>query len=196
MARASRGPKQEISWSPSRLDRRRRKSRIEHHVLSGSTIELLPPYRWRGEIVVVELAERGAYRGYGTLPAKSRRSPRAGPRSSMCSRPETSYRRIIYAHQGGGGVRGPFKAGANEVEGGGGSSMEPERGSRWGPRSPPGAGVLIQARGSQRGKYCSSKPRRGHWLGPQSPSAVGASLQTQGSQKVSIIRRDRGGVSG
>ena len=37
----------------------------------------------------------------------------------MFSRPETSYRRIIYAHQGGGGVRGPFKAGANKVEGGG-----------------------------------------------------------------------------
>ena len=37
----------------------------------------------------------------------------------MCSRPETSYRRIIYAHQGGGGVRAPFKAGANEVGGGG-----------------------------------------------------------------------------
>ena len=119
MARASRGPKREISWSPSRLDGRRRKSRIGHHVLSGSTSELLPPYRWRGEIVEVELAELGAYRGYGTLPAKSRRSPRAGPRSSMCSRPKTSYRRIIYAHQGGGGVRRPFKAGANEVEGGG-----------------------------------------------------------------------------
>ena len=60
---------------------------------------------WRGEVVVVERAERGAYREYGTLPANSRRSPRAGPRSSMCS-------------SGGASVRGPFKAGANEVAGG------------------------------------------------------------------------------
>ena len=84
----------------------------------------------------------------------------------------------------GAGARGPFKAGANEVAGGGGqSSMEPGQGSRWGPRSPPGVGALIQARGSQRGKHCSSKPRRGEWLGPQNPSAVGALLQTRGSQK-------------
>ena len=36
----------------------------------------------------------------------------------MYSRPETSYHRIKYAHQWG-PVRGPFKAGANEVAGGG-----------------------------------------------------------------------------
>ena len=83
----------------------------------------------------------------------------------------------------GAGARGPFKAGANQVAGGGQSSMEPGRGSRLGPRGPPGLGALIQARGSQRGKYCSSKPRRGEWLGPQNPSAVGALLQTRGSQK-------------
>ena len=140
MARASWGPKRESSWSPSRWDRRRQKSQIGHHVLSGSTIGLLPSYRWRGEIVVVELAERGAYRGYGTLPANSIRSPRAGSRSSMCSRPETSYRRIKYAHQGGAVSGGRLRQGRTRSQGGGRSSMEPERGSRWGPRSPRGQG--------------------------------------------------------
>ena len=50
---------------------------------------------------MVELAERGAFQGYGTLPANSRRSPRGGPKNSMCSRPEMSYHRIKYAHQWG-----------------------------------------------------------------------------------------------
>ena len=48
---------------------------------------------------MVELAGRGAYPGYGTLPANSRQSPRGGPRSSMCLRPGMSYHRIKYAHQ-------------------------------------------------------------------------------------------------
>ena len=79
---------------------------------------------------------------------------------------------------------GRLKQGRTRSQGGGGqSSMEPGRGSRLGPWSPPGVGALIQARGSQRGKHCSSKPRRGEWLGPQNPSAVGALLQTPGSHK-------------
>ena len=73
---------------------------------------------WRGEIVVVESAERGAYRGYGTLPANSRRSPRAGPRSSMCSRLETSYRRKKYAHQGGPVSGGRLRQGRTRSQGG------------------------------------------------------------------------------
>ena len=85
---------------------------------------------------------------------------------------------------GGAGARGPFKAGANEVAGWGGqSSMEPGRGSRLRPRSPPGVGALIQVRGSQRGKHRSSKPRWGEWLGPQNPLAGGALLQMRWSQK-------------
>ena len=83
----------------------------------------------------------------------------------------------------GAGARGPFKAGANEVAGGGQSSMRPGRGPRLEPRGPPGVGALIQARGPQRGKHCSSKPRRGEWLGPQNPLAEGALLQTRGPQR-------------
>ena len=100
----------------------------------------------------------------------------------MCSRPETSYHRIKYAHQWGPVPGGRLKQGRTRSQGGK-SSMELGRGSRLGPRSPPGVGALIQARGSQRGKHYSSKPRRGEWLGPQNPPAVGALLQTQGSQK-------------
>ena len=79
-------------------------------------------------------------------------------------------------------ARGPSKVGANEVAGGGQFSMEPGRGSRLGPRSPQVAGVLIQARGPQRDKHCSSRPRRGEWLGPQDPPTVGALLQARGPQ--------------
>ena len=61
--------------------------------------------------------------------------------------------------------------------------MGPGQGSWLGPRSPPGAGALIQARGPQTGKHCSSKPRRGEWLGPQNPPAVGALLQMRGPQR-------------
>ena len=68
---------------------------------------------------MVELAERGAYRGYGTLAANSRRSPRGGPRSSMCSRPETSYHRIKYAHQWGPVPGGRLKQGRTRLHGGG-----------------------------------------------------------------------------
>ena len=95
----------------------------------------------------------------------------------------------------GAGARGPFKAGANEVAGGGGqSSMGSGRGPRLGPRSPPGVEALIQARGSQRRKHCSSKPRPGEWLMPQNPPAVGALLQTRGPQrgKQYSSRRRRG----
>ena len=60
---------------------------------------------------MVELAGRGAYRGYGTLPANLLRSPRGDPRSSMCSRPQTSYRRIKYAHKGGAVSGGRLKQG-------------------------------------------------------------------------------------
>ena len=61
------------------------KSRIGHHVLSGSTIGLLPSYRWRGDIVVIELAERGTYRGYGTLP-EIRDEVRAQAQGARCIR--------------------------------------------------------------------------------------------------------------
>ena len=83
----------------------------------------------------------------------------------------------------GAGGRGAFKAGANEVAGGGQPSMGPGRGSRLEPRSPQAVWALIQARGPQRGKHCSSRPRRGEWLGPQNPPAVGALLQTRGPQR-------------
>ena len=181
--RATQRPKQESSWSLSRWDRRRRKSRIGHRVLNGSTIGLLPSYRWRGGIIVVERVECDAYRAYGRLPANSRQSPRAGPRGLMCLRLGTSYRRIKCAHQGGAVSGGRVRQGRTRSQGGGRSSKEPERGSRWGPRSPLGAGALTLARGPRRGKYCSTEPRRGEWLGPHNPLAVGAMLQTQGSQK-------------
>ena len=99
----------------------------------------------------------------------------------MCSRFETSYRRIKYAHQGGAVSGGRLRKGRTRSQGGKRSLKKPERGSRWGPRSPLGTGALILARGRRRGKCCSS-PRRGEWWEPQSPSAVGASLLTQGSQ--------------
>ena len=102
----------------------------------------------------------------------------------MCSRPETSYHRIKYAHQWEPEPGGRLRQGRNRGErghrGGGQSSMGPGRGSRLGPRSPQAVGALIQARGPQRGKHCSSRPRRGEWLGPQNPPAVGALLQTRG----------------
>ena len=68
---------------------------------------------------MIELAERGAYRGYGMLPANSRRSPRGGLRSSMCSRPGTSYRRIKYAHQWGPEPGGRPRQGRTRSQGGG-----------------------------------------------------------------------------
>ena len=68
---------------------------------------------------MVERTERGAYRGYGTLPANSRRSPRGGPSSSMCLRPETSYRPIKYAYQGGLVSGGRLKQGRTRSQGGG-----------------------------------------------------------------------------
>ena len=116
--RATQGPKRKSSWSPFRWDRRRRKSRIGHRVLNGSTIGLLPFYRWRGGIVVVERVERGAYRGYGTLPANSRQSPCAGPRGLMCLRLGTSYRRIKCAHQGGAVSGGRVRQGRTRSQGG------------------------------------------------------------------------------
>ena len=132
---------------------------------------------------MVELAERGAYRGHGTLPANSRRSPRGGPKSSMCSRPGTSYRCIKYAHRWGPVPGGRLRQGRNRSQGGRQSSMGPRRGSRLGLRSPQAAGALIQARGPQRSKYYSSRPRRGEWLGPQNPLAVGALLQMRRPQE-------------
>ena len=85
----------------------------------------------------------------------------------------------------GAGVTGPFKAGANEVAGGGGNPRWGRGGgSRLGPRSPQAVGALTQARGRpQGGKHCSSRPRRGERLGPQNPLAVGALLQTRGLQR-------------
>ena len=146
---------------------------------------------------MVELAERGAYRGYGTLPADSRRSPRGGPRSSMYSRPETSYHRIKYAHQWGPVLGGRLKQGRTRSQGGGGkSSMEPGRGSRLGPRSPPGVGAPIQARRSQRGKHCWSKPWRGECWGHRTRQRWRRCYRRGGHKMVSIIRRDRGGGSG
>ena len=132
---------------------------------------------------MVELAERGAYRGYGTPPANSQRSPRGGPRSSMCSRPRTSYHRIKYAHQWGPVPGGRLRQGRTRSQGGGQSSMGPGRGSRLRPWSPQAVGALIQARAPQRGKCCSSRPRWGEWLGPENPPAVGALLQTRGPQR-------------
>ena len=90
-----------------------------HHALNEPTIELLQSNLWREGIAVVELAERGAYRGYSTLPANSRRSPRGGPRSSMCSRPGSSYHRINYAHQWGPEPGGRLRQGRTRSQGGG-----------------------------------------------------------------------------
>ena len=116
------------SLSPSRWGRRRRRSRIGHHVWNRSTIGLLQSYLWREGIAVVELVERGAYRGYGTLPANSRRSPRGGLMTSMCSRPGTSYHRIKHAHQWGPVLGGRLRQGQTRSQGGGQSSMGPGRG--------------------------------------------------------------------
>ena len=133
---------------------------------------------------MVELKERGAYRGYGTLPANPRRSPRGGPMTSMCSSPGTSYHRIKYAHQWGPVLRGRLRQGRTRSQGGGNPRWGRGGGSRLGPRSPQAVGALTQARGRpQRGKHCSSRPRRGERLGPQNPLAVGALLQTRGLQR-------------
>ena len=85
---------------------------------------LLQSYLWREGIAVVELAERGAYRGYGTLPENSRQSPRGGPRSSMCSRPGTSYHRIKYANQWGPVPGGHLRQGRTRSKGGGGAILD------------------------------------------------------------------------
>ena len=107
------------SSSPSRWGRRRRRSRIGHHALNESIIGLLQSYLRREEIAVVELVESAAYRGYGTLPANSRRSPRGGPRNSMCSRPRMSYHRIKCAHLWGPVPGGRLRQGRTRSQGGG-----------------------------------------------------------------------------
>ena len=130
---------------------------------------------------MVEFAECGAYQGYRTLPVNSRRSPRGGPKSSMGSRPGTSYYCIKYAYEWGPKPGSHLRQVRTRSQGGGQFSKEPERGLRLGPRSPQAAGVLLQARGPQRDKHCS-RPRRGEGLGPQDPRTVGALLQARRPQ--------------
>ena len=126
------------SESPSQWDRRRQKFWRVHHAWSPSTIGLQQFYPRRGGIVRVELVERGAYLRYGTRPVSSRRSLRGGQKSLMSSRLRKSYRRTKCAHRGGGGGKGPFKTGANEVAGGGGprrgrsGARGGDHGVRWG----------------------------------------------------------------
>ena len=73
-------------------------------------------------------------------------------------------------------------------------SSKPRRGEWLGPQNPPAVGALLQTRGPQRGKHCSSKPRRGEWLGPR--WRWGRCYRRGGHKGVSVIRQDRGGVSG
>ena len=151
------------SESPPQWNRRRKKIRRVHHAWSESTVELQQFCREREGIVRVELAERGAYQGYGTRPVSSRRNPRERPKSSMSSGLGTSYRRIKCAHQGGAESRGRV---------------------RRGPRGRRGGDGRRRGRGGVRGGDHGVRWRRErrNWRG--------------GHGGVSVIHRDRGGVSG
>ena len=76
----------------------------------------------------------------------------------------------------GGGVKGPFKTGANEVAGVG--AVLVGAGAEYAVRitESAGGGALILARGPRRCKHWSTEPRRAKWLEPQSPPALGVSL--------------------
>ena len=103
-----------------------------HHAWSESTVELQQFYLQRGGIVRVELAERGAY-VKGTVRAcklatKSARRPRE--LDEFEARDELSSYKMRLS--GGGGVKGPCKAGANEAAGGGGGPRRGRSGVRGG----------------------------------------------------------------
>ena len=86
-----------------------------------------------------------------------------------------------YAQQGGLVPEGRLKQGRMRSQGWGQSSLEPGRGSRLGPRSPPGVGALIQVRGSQRGKHCSSN--HGGVVGATEPVSGGGVATDAGVTK-------------
>ena len=195
--RATQGPRRVRSKSPPRRDRPRRKFRRGHHAWSESTIELQQSYLQRGGIVTVELAERGAYQGYGTQPVSSRRNPRGGPKSSMSSRLGTSYRRIECAHQGGVVSRGRVRQGRTRSQGEGGGPRRGRSGVRGGDHGVRWGRERRHWRGGHGGVSVICRDRGGvsGW-GHRTRWRWGRCYRRRVHKRGYSIRRDRCGVSG